>query len=124
VVRVGPAHPEDSGPATAYLPGGGEVVVDGTGALTERVEFTPYGETSLGGAGGRRHRLTGRDDESGLAGPGGRPYLPWLARFATVDPAGAGHGLNGYAPHPGGPVVPGTRTDLRISLEPGQPRPV
>jgi RHS repeat-associated protein len=103
LVRIGPAHPEDSGPAVAYhLPdhlGSSTAVLDGTGTLTNREEYTPYGETSFGSYTRKRYRFTGmeRDEESGLSYHSARYYAPWLCRWASPDPTGAGGGLNLYA---------------------------
>ncbi len=48
--------------------GSSNVVVDSGGALVNREEFTPYGETSFGSFAKKRYRFTGkeRDEESGL----------------------------------------------------------
>jgi YD repeat-containing protein len=72
LVRVGPAYPDDRGPAVAYQLadhlGSSVAIADESGALTNREEFTPYGETSFGGYTRKRFRFTGRerDEESGL----------------------------------------------------------
>ena len=92
LVRVGPAHPDDRGPAVQFHLGdhlgSSNVVVDDTGALTNREEFTPYGETSFGSFARKRYRFTGkeRDEESGLCYMGARYFTPWTSRFASVDP--------------------------------------
>jgi RHS repeat-associated protein len=95
-VRIGPAHPLDQGPAVAVhlgdhlgsrTPG-----LDGAGTLTNREEYSPYGETTFGSYTRKRYRYTGRerDEESGLSYHQARYYAPWLGRWASVDPlAGA-----------------------------------
>jgi RHS repeat-associated protein len=94
LIRVGSAHPDDRGPAIAthltdHL-GSSTAVLDGTGELTNREEFTPYGETSFGSYARKRYRFTGaqRDEESGLSYHSARYYAPGLARWATCDPVG------------------------------------
>ena len=101
LVRLGPAHPDDRGPAVAvqladHL-GSATAVLDGAGALTSREEYAPYGETSFGSFARKRYRFTGkeRDEESGLAYHSARYYLPWLGRWASCDPAAPGTGLHG-----------------------------
>ncbi|MEN8651601.1 SpvB/TcaC N-terminal domain-containing protein [Streptomyces sp. 21So2-11] len=100
LVRIGPAHPDDRGPATAYHLGdhlGSSVaVLDQAGALTNREEYTPYGETSYGSYTRKRYRFTGRerDEESGLGHHGARNYTPWNARWTSCDPLGGVDGLN------------------------------
>src|SRR5262249_30566132 len=70
LVRLGPAHPEDRGPAVQFHLGdhlgSSNVVVDAAGGPILREEFTPYGETSLGSFARKRYRFTGkeRDGES------------------------------------------------------------
>jgi RHS repeat-associated protein len=92
LVRVGLAHPDDRGPAVAvhladHL-GSSTVVVDHAGQLTNREEFTPYGETSFGSYARKRYRFTGkeRDEESGMHYHGARYYLPTCARWVSADP--------------------------------------
>lgn len=87
--RIGSAHPDDRGPATAFHLadhlGSSTAVVNDTGTLTNREEHTPYGETSFAR---KRYRFTGqeRDEESGLGYHSARYFLSWAARWATVDP--------------------------------------
>ncbi len=102
IVRVGPAHPDDRAPAVQFHVadhlGSCTVVVDDTGALVNREEFTPYGETSFGSYARKRYRYTGkeRDEESGLAYHGARYVMVWTARWASCDPIGAAGGVNQY----------------------------
>jgi RHS repeat-associated protein len=93
LVRVGPAHPDDRGPAVAvhladHL-GSCTVVVDHLGQLTSREEFTPYGETSFGSHTRKRYRFTAkeRDEESGMHYHGARYYLSACARWISADPS-------------------------------------
>jgi RHS repeat-associated protein len=95
IVRVGAAQPEDRGPAVqvhlADHLGSSNVVLDGAGALVNREEFTPYGETSFGSFARKRYRFTGkeRDEESGATYHNARFYIAWLQRWASCDPASA-----------------------------------
>jgi RHS repeat-associated protein len=110
LVRVGPAHPDDRGPAIAFhLPdhlASSTAVLDQTGTLTNREEYTPYGETSFGSYTRKRYRFTGqeRDEESGLTYHDARYCCPWLARWISADPLGAAGGLNLFAYAAGNPV--------------------
>jgi RHS repeat-associated protein len=94
LVRLGGVHPDDRGPATSFHLGdhlgSSSAVVDETGTLTNREEYTPYGETSFGSYTRKRYRFTGRerDEESGLSYHSARYYIAWLARWATCDPIG------------------------------------
>jgi RHS repeat-associated protein len=94
LVRLGGAHPDDRGPAIAFQLvdhlASSTVVVDTTGTVTNREEYTPYGETSFGSYTRKRYRFTGqeRDEESGLSYHSARYYVAWLARWATCDPIG------------------------------------
>jgi len=102
LVRVGAAHPDDRGPAVQFQMsdhlGSSNVVIDSDGALVNREEFTPYGETSFGSFARKRFRFTGkeRDEESGLTYHGARYYTPGVTRWANCDPAGMAGGLNLY----------------------------
>lgn len=102
-VRIGPPSPGDATPDVQYELsdhlGSSTVVLDHTGALVNREEYTPFGETSFGGYGLKRYRHAGkeRDEESGLYDYGARMYAPWLGRWTSPDPAGGTDGLNMYA---------------------------
>ncbi|NGN65282.1 hypothetical protein G5C51_15410 [Streptomyces sp. A7024] len=102
LARIGPAHPEDRGPAVAFHLGdhlgSSTAVLDQAGALTNREEYTPYGETSFGSHTRKRYRFTGaeRDEESGLGHHGARHYSPWSGRWTSCDPLGIVDGLNLY----------------------------
>jgi RHS repeat-associated protein len=100
LIRRGPAHPDDFGPAVQYHLadhlGSSGVVVDDGGNWVNREEYFPYGETSFGGFARKRYRFTGkeRDEESGLTYHGARYYAPWLARWMSCDPDGVQDALN------------------------------
>jgi len=59
-----------------------------TGALIDREEHYPFGETSFGSYAKKRYRFCGKekDEESGLYYYGVRYYSPWTCRFISVDP--------------------------------------
>jgi RHS repeat-associated protein len=111
LLRFGPAHPDDRGPATAFHLadhlGSSTAVVDDTGTLTNREEYTPYGETSFGGYTRKRYRFTGqeRDEESGLSHHGARHYAPWTGRWTSCDPLGPVDGPNLYLYVRGNPLT-------------------
>lgn len=94
LVRLGPTHREDRGPAVQFHLGNhlgsSNVIVDSGGALVNREEFTPYGETSFGSFARKRYRFTGkeRDEESGLSYHGARYFAAWLGRWISSDPIG------------------------------------
>ena len=102
LARTGPTHPDDRGPAVQFHLGdhlgSSTVIIDDTGAPTNREEYTPYGETSFGSFVRKRYRFTGqeRDEESGLAYHGARYLMVWLARWASCDPAGPAQLTNLY----------------------------
>jgi RHS repeat-associated protein len=92
IIRVGVPHPDDKAPAVQFHLGdhlaSSNLVVDKLGALVNREEFTPYGETSFGSFTKKRYRFTGkeRDEESGLNYHGARYYVPGIARWQSCDP--------------------------------------
>ncbi|HEV2068798.1 MAG TPA: SpvB/TcaC N-terminal domain-containing protein [Acidimicrobiales bacterium] len=102
-VRVGAPRPGEATPATLYQLldhlGSSEAVTDASGALVNREEFSPYGQTTFGSYARKRYRFTGkeRDQETGLTYHGARYYAPWLARWMSCDPAGLSDGVNQYA---------------------------
>lgn len=111
LVRHGPASPGDRTPAvTVHLAdhlGSSTVVLDDTGAVVSREEYTPYGETSFGSHTRKRYRFTGRerDEESGLSHHRHRYLAPWLARFTSADPRGHLEGSHLYTYCRGNPLV-------------------
>jgi len=68
--------------------------LDGNAAIITYEEYHPYGTTAYQAksatinAVAKRYRFTGkeRDEESGLYYHGARYYIPWLARWCSVDP--------------------------------------
>lgn len=102
MVRVGPAHPSDPSPEVQFHLSdhlsSSSLVIDNTGNWINREEYTPYGETTFGSFAQKRYRFTGkeRDEESGLCYHGARYYAPWIARWASCDPAGFVDSLNLY----------------------------
>jgi RHS repeat-associated protein len=102
LVRVGSAQPGDTAPLVQFQLadhlGSSNVVVDSTGALINREEFLPYGETCFGSFAKKRYRFTGveRDEESGLSYHVARYYCVSLSRWLTCDPVGHSGGTNLY----------------------------
>ena len=100
--RFGAAHPDDRGPAVAFhLPdhvGSSVAVLDDSGTLISREEYTPYGETSFGSYTRKRYRFTGkeRDEESGLNYHAARYLHLALGRWMSCDPLGPESGQNLY----------------------------
>ena len=109
-LRVGPPFSGDSSPAVQFHLGdhlgSSQLVIDDSGAWIRREEHTPYGESSFGGFTSKRYRFTGkeRDSESGLYYHGARYLAPWLAKWASADPAGPVDGPNLYAYVRGNPM--------------------
>jgi RHS repeat-associated protein len=110
LVRIGTAHPGDRGPAFAFqLPdhlGSSTAVLDATGILTNREEYTPYGETTFGSYTRKRYRFTGqeRDEETGLSYHSARYYAPWAGRWLSADPAAGLTLINAFDYCRGNPV--------------------
>jgi RHS repeat-associated protein len=111
VVREGPPHPDDHGPAMQYTVGdhlgSGSLTIEDSGAFVNREEFTPYGETSFGSFGRKRYRFCGkeRDEESGQSCHSARYYAPYMARWTSPDPAGQADGSNLYVYCRSNPLV-------------------
>ncbi|NOT54861.1 MAG: RHS repeat-associated core domain-containing protein [Deltaproteobacteria bacterium] len=110
LVRVGAPFFDDTTPAVKFHLGdhlgSSHLVLNDTGAVVNREEYTPYGETSFGSFAKKRYRFTGkeRDEESGLSYHGARYYAPWLAKWASCDPAGMVDGANLYRYALGNPI--------------------
>lgn len=102
LVRVGIPFINDSTPAVKYHLGdhlgSSNLVLDKTGNVVNREEYTPYGETSFGSFARKRYRFTGkeRDEESGLNYHGARYYASWFGRWTSCDPAWMVDGTNLY----------------------------
>ena len=110
MVRVGTAFSGDGTAAVKFHLGdhlgSSHVVVDDAGAVTNREEYTPYGETSFGSFERKRYRYTGRerDEESGLSYSETRYYSPWLCRWVSTDTIGMIDGPNLYTYVRNGPI--------------------
>lgn len=95
--------------------------VDGIGNIISYEEYHPYGTTAFSAknalinATKKRYRYTGmeRDDETGLSYHSARYYLPWLARWGSVDPAGLVDGVNLYGYGRGDPIIMHDPTGLQ-----------
>ncbi|SPB18557.1 FG-GAP/YD repeat-containing protein [Caballeronia novacaledonica] len=102
LVRIGNPFAGDTTPAVKYQVsdhlGSSNLVIDDSGKLVNREEFTPYGETSFGNFVRKQYRFAGkeRDEVSGLYYYGARYYMPWIGRWMSCDPAGTVDGLNLY----------------------------
>jgi RHS repeat-associated protein len=84
-------------------------LTDGTGNITDRVEYSPYGLTTYRvGTNDTPFLYNGRygvmTDPNGLLYMRARYYNPYLCRFINPDPAGFGGGLNWYCYADGNPV--------------------
>jgi RHS repeat-associated protein len=103
LVRFGATHPNDQGPSVQFHLGdhlgSSNVIADAGGALINREEFTPGGETTFGSFAKKRYRFTGmeRDEESGVAYHGARYYAPFSGRWISCDPSGFSGGPNLYS---------------------------
>ncbi|MBO0871372.1 MAG: RHS repeat-associated core domain-containing protein, partial [Micromonosporaceae bacterium] len=110
LIRRGDPLPGDPYPTATYHLAdhllSSTAVLDATGVLLNREEYTPYGETSFGSYATKRYRFTGkeRDEESGLNYHGARYYAPWLCRWTCPDPAGMVDGPSTYLYVRGNPL--------------------
>ncbi len=84
--------------------GSASLELDDQGQIISYEEYAPYGSSIYQAVRSqtetaKRYRYTGkeRDEESGLEYHSARHYLPWLGRWANVDPIGLKGGLNVYA---------------------------
>ena len=116
-LRIGQRFPDDGTPSTKYAlgdhVGGINTVVGDEGALVNREEYTPYGDTSFGSFARKRYRFTGRerDAESGLYYHWGRYYAPYLATWVSADPAGVIDGCSLYRYAADNPLTCSTAPD-------------
>ncbi len=110
LARIGNSFPHDATPPVKYQLAdhlsSSNVVIDATGAIINREEYTPYGETSFGSFSRKRYRFTGkeRDDENGLYYYGVRYYASWMSRWMSCDPAVLIDGTNPYQYARGAPT--------------------
>lgn len=102
LVRIGHAQSGEVLPDVQYQLGdhlgSSGTVADKSGMLTNREEFTPYGESSFGSVARKRYRFTGmeRDEESGISYHTLRYFHPGVGRWLTCDPGGFANGFNLY----------------------------
>ena len=131
IKHLGPSLPDDTSPEIAYHLGdhlgSSTVVLDGSGDLFNREEYTPYGETSFGSYAKKRYRHTAkeRDEESGLYYRGARYYASWIGRWINTDPVGLSDGVNLYCYVHDNPVThtdPTGQTDEAQGTSPPQPQ--
>jgi RHS repeat-associated protein len=107
LIRIGPAQYGDISPADQFHLadhlGSNNTVVNSLGAVVNREEFTPYGETSFGSFPKKRYRFLGmeRDEESGVSYHTARYYAQGAGRWMSCDPIGpkGGHNLYGFSKH-------------------------
>ncbi len=79
--------------------------LDETARIISYEEYHPFGTTAYQAknseikTAAKRYRYTGmeRDDETGLEYHSARYYIPWLARWLSVDPIGINGGINDFA---------------------------
>jgi RHS repeat-associated protein len=111
---------DDGTPFTKYILsdhlGSSNVILETSGAVYNREEYYPFGETSFGAFGKKRYRYVGKekDEESGLYYYGARYFQPWSCRFISVDPLAAKYAF--YTPYQYAGNKPITKTD-RDGLE-------
>jgi RHS repeat-associated protein len=93
--------------------GSASLELDDQAQIISYEEYFPYGSTSYQTVRSgletnpKRYRFTGkeRDEESGLYYHEARYYAPWLARWASCDPAGMADGFNVYVYTKNNPLV-------------------
>jgi RHS repeat-associated protein len=92
--------------------GSATIELDDTSAVLTYEEYHPFGTTSFhcaprNGIARKRYRFTGkeRDDETGFTYHGARYYIPWLARWASPDPAGLVDGPARYSYVRNNPII-------------------
>jgi RHS repeat-associated protein len=126
ILRRGGPLPDDPFPVDVYHLGdhiaSSVAVLDGNGAVLNREEYTPFGETTFGGYATKRYRFTAkeRDEESGLAYHGQRYYTPWLARWTAPDPQFPTGSLTWYRYARNSPLTvtdPSGATDVPEAIE-------
>lgn len=92
VATVRKGHAFDSMPSTTYQLsnhlGSVNFRLDSNGAIVDREEHYPFGDSSVRTWGAKRYRYTGKekDAESGLYYYGARYYSAWICQFLSVDP--------------------------------------
>jgi RHS repeat-associated protein len=92
MIRYGTAFPDDISNTEVYNLedhlGSSSVRLDTNGAIIDKEEYYPFGDSSLRTFDKKRYRFTGKekDSESGLYNFGARYYAAWTCRFISVDP--------------------------------------
>jgi RHS repeat-associated protein len=92
MIRYGTAFPDDISNTEVYNLedhlGSSSVRLDTNGAVIDKEEYYPFGDSSLRTFDKKRYRFTGKekDSESGLYYFGARYYAAWTCRFISVDP--------------------------------------
>lgn len=92
VATVRKGYAFDSMPSTTYQLsnhlGSVNFRLDSNGAIVDREEYYPFGDSSVRTWGAKRYRYVGKekDAESGLYYYGARYYAAWTGRFISVDP--------------------------------------
>ncbi|CTQ34660.1 SpvB/TcaC N-terminal domain-containing protein [Jannaschia rubra] len=100
-----------------------QLVLDGAGRVVSYEEHAPFGETMFVAGDNirdllpRQHRFAARerDDATGFVAFPFRYLAPWLCRWISPDPLGAGDGPNLYAYAHGNPVT--YRDDLGLETD-------
>ena len=102
-VRVGDVFPGDISDDVTYVladqVGSGTLRLDTSGAVIDKEEYYPFGDSSLRTFSYKRYRYVGkeRDQESGMYYYGARYYVAWTCRFISVDPLAADYPF--YTPY-------------------------
>lgn len=102
-VRVGDVFPGDISDDVTYVlgdqVGSGTLRLDTSGAVIDKEEYYPFGDSSLRTFTYKRYRYVGkeRDQESGMYYYGARYYVAWTCRFISVDPLAADYPF--YTPY-------------------------
>jgi len=86
--------------------GSTRLLTNASGAVVQRYDYTPYGETTQTASGfSNPYQYTGRErDDNGLYYYRARYYNPGMGRFIAEDPIGLAGGLNWYAYAEGNPI--------------------
>lgn len=92
MVRIGDQFPDDIADAVTYnledQIGSSSVRLNTAGAIIDKEEYYPFGDSSLRTFTKKRYRYVGKekDLESGLYYYGARYYAAWTCRFISCDP--------------------------------------
>ena len=118
---------DDAGNTKQYhydLRGSTVALTDGSGNLTDRMEYSAYGMTTYrSGSTDTPFLFNGRygvmTDPNGLLFMRARYYNPYICRFINADPSGFAGGLNWYAYADGNPVSNLDPFGLQSWMSPG-----